>query len=253
MNLQKLSKQTMNYVNKNGATILSFVAAVGVVTTTVSAIKATKKYEQLLHEKQADTCGELDPMDKARIAIPVYAPTVLLGVTTIGCIFGSNYINKQKQAALTSAYVALDATFKQYKEAAKRVYGEDADDKIMEEYVRGEECMDKISLYGEDRLFYEPMSRTYFESTLAEVKQAEYLLNRELALTDYVRINDFLRYLGQDETDMGDVLGWSTFGTHELYGHAWIDFKHELVVLEDGLECYIIRYPQEPRLDFMDY
>ena len=253
MNLKKLSKQTTNYVNKNGATILSFVAVAGVVATTVSAIKATKKYEQLLHEKRADTCGELDPMDKVRIAIPTYAPTVLLGVTTIGCIFGSNHMNKQKQAALTSAYVALDASFKQYKEAAKKVYGEDADEKIMEEYIRGDECMEKISLYGEDRLFYEPISRTYFESTLAEVKQAEYLLNRELALTDYVRINDFLRYLGQDETDMGDVLGWSTFGTHELYGHAWIDFKHELVEMEDGLECYIIRYPQEPRLDFMDY
>ena len=253
MNLQKISKQTAIYMDKNGATILSFVAAVGVVGTTVSAIKATKKYEKLLHEKQADVCGELDPMDKVRIAIPTYAPTVLLGVTTVGCIFGSNYMNKQKQAALTSAYMALDATFKRYKEVAKRVYGEDADEKIMEEYVRGDECMEKICLYGEDRLFYEPISRTYFESTLAEVKQAEYLLNRELALTDYVRINDFLRYLGQDETDMGDVMGWSTFGTHELYGHAWIDFKHELVELEDGLECYIIRYPQEPRLDFMDY
>lgn len=253
MNLQKISKQTARCMDKNGATILSFVAAVGVVATTVSAIKATKKYEKLLHEKRADVCGELDPMDKVRIAIPTYAPTVLLGVTTIGCIFGSNYMNKQKQAALTSAYMALDTTFKQYKEAAKRVYGEDADEKIMKEYVRGDECMEKISLYGEDRLFYEPISRTYFESTLAEVKQAEYLLNRELALTDYVRINDFLRYLGQDETDMGDVMGWSTFGTHEFYGHAWIDFKHELVELEDGLECYIIRYPQEPRLDFMDF
>lgn len=253
MNLQKLSKQVTKCMDRNGTTVLSFVAAIGVVGTTVSAIHATKKYEQILHEKQADTCDELDTADKVKIAIPTYAPTVLLGVTTIGCIFGANYLNKQKQAALTSAYMALDSSFKQYKEAAKRVYGEDADDKIMEEYIRGDESLEKISLYGEDRLFFEPISRTYFESTLAEVEQAEYLLNRELALTDYVRINDFLRYLGQDETDIGDVMGWSTFNTHEKYGYAWVDFKHELVEMEDGLECYCIRYPQEPSLEFMDY
>lgn len=253
MNLQKLSKQVTKCMDQNGATILSFVAAAGVVGTTISAIYATKKYEQLLCEKQADSCEELDAVDKVKLAIPTYAPTVMLGVTTIGCIFGANHMNKQKQAALTSAYMALDSSFKQYKEATKRVYGEDADEKIMGEYIRGDESLEKISLYGEDRLFYEPISRTYFESTLAEVEQAEYLLNRELALTDYVRINDFLRYLGQDETDMGDVMGWSSFTTHENYGYAWIDFKHELVELEDGLECYYIRYPQEPSMEFMDY
>lgn len=252
--LHKMLKHSEIYVKENAPTILTCLGAVGVVATSVSAAKSYKKYEQLLAEIQEDREDNISITDKIKVAIPTYAPTVFLGLTTMGCIFGSNILNKKKQAAITSAYMLLDTSYKEYKNKVKELYGDDADDRVMKEIARDKYEVDEETLkYGEKRLFFEPISRTYFEATMGEVEQAEYLLNRELALTDFVRINDFLRYLGVDKTDIGDVMGWSTFGVHTIYGYCWIDFKHELVELEDGLECYIIKYPQEPRLDFMDY
>lgn len=250
----KLVKHSKIYLEENSSTILTCMGVIGVIATSVSAVKSYKKYEQLKVEECCNREGELEIIDKIRIATPVYTPTIILGLGTISCIIGSNVLNKRKQATLTSAYMLLDGTFKDYRNKTKELYGEDADDRVMKELIKDEyEESEHMFTYGEKRLFFEPMSRTYFEASLAEVQQAEYLLNRELVLSDYVRVNDFLRYLGIDESDVGQVMGWSTFEMHESYGRSWIDFKHELTELEDGLECYIIKYPEEPKMDFMDY
>ena len=62
--------------------------------------------------------------------------SVLLGVSTIACIFGANALNQKKQASLMSAYAMLNESYKQYRKAAKTVYGEDADDKIHAEMAK---------------------------------------------------------------------------------------------------------------------
>lgn len=250
--LTKAMKHSKVFFSQHGSTILTAIGAVGVVATSVSAVKSYKKYEQLVDEANYLSDEGIELIDKIKIAIPTYAPTVFLGFTTIGCIVGSNIINKRKQATIMSAYMALDGTYREYKNKVKELFGDDADDRVISAMIR-DKYEESETEYGEKILYFEPISRTYFEASPAEVQQAQYLLNRELALTDYVKINDFLRYLGVDETDIGDVMGWSTFGTHELYGSCWIDFKHERVELEDGLECLVIKYPQEPRLDFMDF
>lgn len=251
--LLNLTNQTRNYVKKNAPTILTFLGIVGVVATSVSTVKSYKKYEELSQEVENDKGEKLNTVEKIKIAIPSYAPTIFIGATTISCIIGSNALNKKKQAALSSAYMILDTTYKEYRSKIRDIYGVDVDEKIEHEIVKDKCEVTSEHRESDKRLFFEPVSQKYFESTIADIQKAEYLLNRKLVSTDYARINDFLKYLGLEQTDIGDVIGWSTFATHDLYGCGWIDFKHEKVELEDGLECYIIRYPQEPRLDYMDY
>ena len=38
----------------------------------------------------------------------------------------------------------------------------------------------------------------------------------------------------------------------EMYWSSWINFHHEKVEMDDGLECYIISVT-EPLVDFEDY
>lgn len=242
----RITKQLTTYAKENAPTILAVVGSMGVVATSVSSINAYKRYT-----KKIDTFDEPTTSDKIKTAIPAYAPTVLIGASSIMCIVGSNILNKKKQAAMTSAYLLLDSSFKEYREKVKQIYGDDADNKIESEIMK--DNIDTNEFNDDDvRLFFEPITRTYFEASISDVQRAEYLLNREMALTDYVRVNDFLKFLGQDKTDIGDVLGWSTFQAHQSYGYAWIDFKHERVEMEDGLECYVIKYPQEPSMDYLD-
>lgn len=243
-----------HFITDNSASILTGLGVVGVVATSVSAVKSYKRYEELMIEESCDRESELDTREKIRIMIPTYAPTIFIGFATISCIIGSNVINQKKQASLASAYMFLDGTFKNYRSKVNELYGEDADDRIMSELMK-DEYNDESGVVpiGEKRLFFEPISRTYFEASMEEVNQAEYLLNRELALSDYVKVNDFLRYLGADWSDVGEIMGWSSYEMHESNGCCCIDFKHEIVELEDGLECCIIKYPSEPKMDFMDY
>lgn len=91
----------------------------------------------------------------------------------------------------------------------------------------------------EKKLFYEPMSRRYFESTMNNVIQAESNMNKKLVNTGEVRLNDFYSYIGIDETDMGDVFGWSLHNGECFCNYLWIDFENKLTILEDGLECYV--------------
>ena len=52
MNLTQMASKTQHYVKKNASTILTCMGALGVVGTTLSAIKATPKAIELLDNEE---------------------------------------------------------------------------------------------------------------------------------------------------------------------------------------------------------
>lgn len=102
---------------------------------------------------------------------------------------------------------------------------------------------------GSEKLFYDEFSNRYFEVTIEQVISAEYHLNRNYTLRGYSVLNELYEFLGLETTDNGSVLGWMP--TDE--GEYWIDFNHRKVVMDDGLECYIIEMPFEPKPDFNEW
>lgn len=251
--LDNICYKTKLYLKNNSATILSGIGAIGVVATAVMAVKATPKALILLDEAKEKKNDELTKFEAIRVAGPVYIPSVLMGVSTIVCIFGANVLNKQKQAALTSAYMLLENSYKDYRTKVKELYGVEADKKIREEIAKDDYEIEYSEPDEEKMLFYEPLSQRYFESTVEEVQCAEYHLNRNFILQDYVNLNLFYKFLGLKETTEGEILGWSTYAGYEKYGYSWVDFTHERIELEDGMECIVIEYPYEPSLDFIEY
>lgn len=251
--LDSICYKSRMYLKENSTTILSGIGAVGVVGTSVIAVKATPKALKLLEEAKKEKGEELTKLEKIRVAGPAYIPSILVGAGTIACILSANVLNKQKQATLTSAYMMLENSYKEYRNKVNELYGSDTDDKVRGEIAKDKHNKDMSEPNGEKILFYEPISERYFESTIENIQYAEYHFNRNFALRDYASLNEFYRFLGIEETTEGEVLGWSSYAGYEKYGYSWIDFKHTKVELEDGLECYIIDYPFEPTLDFMDF
>lgn len=251
--LDNICYKTKLYLKNNSATILSGIGAIGVVVTAVMAVKATPKALILLDEAKEKKNDELTKFEAIRIAGPVYIPSVLMCASTIACIFGANVLNKQKQAALTSAYMLLENSYKDYRNKVKELYGPEADKKIRKEIAKDDYEIEYSEPDEEKMLFYEPLSQRYFESTVEEVQCAEYHLNRNFILQDCVSLNLFYKFLGLKETTEGEILGWSTYAGYEKYGYSWVDFTHERIELEDGMECIVIDYPYEPSLDFMEY
>ncbi|MGN1370920.1 MAG: DUF6353 family protein [Candidatus Coprovivens sp.] len=242
------------YLKNHSTTILSGIGAFGVVGTSVMAVKATPKALRLLDEAKDEKGEDLTKFEIICVAGPAYIPSIVIGMSTIACILSANVLNKQKQATLTSAYMLLDESYKQYRNKVKELYGDDADEKIKKEIAKDNYYEKGYSNQPrEKKLFYEPISERYFEATIEDVQYAEYHFNRNFALRDFAKLNEFYQFLGLETTDLGEVLGWSSYAGYTIYGYQWIDFKHEKVILEDGLECYIINYPFEPTMDFMEY
>lgn len=127
------------FFKKNGGTILTCLGAAGVIGTAVTAVKATPKAMLLLNEAKKEKGESLTKLEMIKVAGPLYIPSVLIGVSSIACILGSNVLNKQKQAALVSAYTMLDQSYKEYKNKVVEMYGKEVD-KAVEEELSKDNC-----------------------------------------------------------------------------------------------------------------
>lgn len=240
------------FFKRNASTILTCVGGIGVVATAVVAVKDTPKAMQIIEKKTEEKGEDLTTIEKIKVAGPVYIPAVTIGVSTLACIFGANTLNKRTQASLMSAYALLDSSYKEYKNKVEEMYGEGASARVQGEVARDKYNSDDISIDDEKLLFYDYFSERYFHSTMEEVMQAEYDINRELHTKDYAYLNEFYDLLGLDHIQSGWDLGWSMGASLSHYWKTWIDFRHEKVEMEDGMECYIITMT-EPIVDFEEY
>lgn len=245
--------KTKLYLKRSSPMILTVVAAAGVIGTSIMSVKATLKAIPILDKEKEDKEGELTRVEIVRLAGPSYIPAAMLGVSTVICIFGANALNKKQQAALTSAYALLDNTYKDYKKKVRELYGDDADTKVREGLCKEKYEKTDTNIFGEKQLFYDDFSGRYFESTIEEVKDAEYHFNRNFILRGYATLNEFYDFLSIPKVKNGEVLGWSFGAGGAFYGYEWIDFEHTKTEMPDGLECLIISMPFPPTADYMDY
>lgn len=264
-NLQRLAQRSKIYLRKASPTILSGLGAAGVIVTSVLAVRATPKaLRKIRADSKVNHDGDPEAYSKleaVRSAWVCYIPAAISGTATILCIFGANVLNKRQQASISSAYALLNSSYQDYKDKLKELYEEEAHQKIIDSimvekaentYVSACGLCDNTSLAFDERnpedvrLFYDSFSKRYFESTVAQVLEAEYHLNRNWCLGASVYVNDFYNFLGMPTIPGGDELGW-----HWIYsdGLAWIDFNHHKTILEDGLEVYVIDFVYSPQLE----
>ena len=83
--------------------------------------------------------------------------------------------------------------------------------------------------------------------------RAEYAINRKISLWGGAALNEFYELLDIPQVDYGKFLGWSSGALMEMAWSDWLDFDHEKVVMDDGLECYIIRMSAEPLFEYEYY
>ena len=255
--------------------ILTGLGVIGVIGTGVSAALATpkalshlNKFEDEEYERQMDEHEEnggefeeggcaFEPVNfefklpiwqKALVIAPYYIPTALIVGATCTCII-SSYVNSVKtQKSLIAAYTLVDGAYKAYRDKNVELYGEENDRQIRKSLAYGQ--FEDILVFDGEALFYDEYSGRYFKSTIEDVKDAEYKLNRNFTLRGYCELNELYEMLGIEPTDYGHTIGWSASSGFD-YGYAWIDFNHQLEETEDGLEYYVISYPFMPTSDFL--
>lgn len=251
--MNKLVHRTKLFCNRNASTILTCIGGAGVVVTSVMAVQATPKALRLLEEAKKEKGEELTTIETVKVAWKPYIPPVLVGASTIACIFGANMLNKRKQAALMSAYALLDNSYKEYKNKVQELYGEEASNHIQEELAKDKYEDADIELSEDKQLFFDEFSGRYFESTTVDVLKAEYEFNKQLSDRGAAYLNELYVLLDIPTTDYGDKLGWDAYRLFEMTWSKWVDFRHSKCTMDDGLECTIISFSHDPTPGFEDY
>ena len=158
----------------------------------------------------------------------LYLPVVLLEAVGIGMICKSHAIMNKRNAALASAYAALQKSYDEYRKRVREKYGEEAENDIFygvktEKYIEKttsengvttEEEKEKVTI---DTLapwsFFvdETCERVWNKDpniTLCNLKIALNTLNAKAYHAPFITLNDLYWLVGHELTDEGMLLGW---------------------------------------------
>ena len=256
-------------IKKHSPEILLITGITGVVTSAVMACKATTKVDAIIEEskKSIDTIHEgmnagnicdveyTEEDGKKDLAIvyiqtgvkfaKLYGPSVLLGLTSIGCILASNNIIHKRNVALSAAYTAIDRSFKGYRSRVIERFGENMDRELryniktqeVKETVVDEETGKKKTVKSTvsvvDPNTYSDYARFFDEYCAGWTKDAEYNLmflrqqqnyaNELLKSRGHLFLNEVYDMLGIDRTKAGNIVGWIYDEKHPI-GDNFVDF-----------------------------
>lgn len=240
------------FLKRNSSTILTCVGALGVVATSVMAVKATPKAMALMEEAETVKGEELTVTEKVLVAGPAYIPSVLVGASTIACIFGANALNKRQQASLMSAYALVNNSYKEYKAKVEEICDETTVHHIQEELVNDKfDDIEIEPMHEEEKLFFDDFSMRFFYSTIEEVLEAERRFNQNFMMSGSACLNEFYDILGIGRIDAGYQLGWAARSGNYDLGISEIEFQHQKMIVGDNVECYVISMIELPCEDYM--
>ena len=241
-------------IKKHSPEILTGVGIAGLVGTAVLASKATLKLETVVDDVNAglemiqrtlndkpEQYSEKDALHdktvvytKGAVAVgKLYAPTVSMGMASIGCILAAHGIMKKRNAALAAAYKATEEAFTRYKNRVLEELGEDQEREIRlgirEEEVVGEDGKKTVtktinpndgSIYA--RFFDETCEpwRKDAEYNLMFLKCQQNMANDLLHTRGHLFLNEVYDMLGIPRSKAGQVVGWVVDN-----GDSYVDFN----------------------------
>ena len=263
--LRKSFKKAQLTVRKHSPEILMVAGVIGTVAGAVMACKETLELEDVLdeckHEKmeleeQYAMCEEYseDALKKDQVKLTIkqaakivklYAPSVIMEVTSIGVIFASNDIMRKRNASMAAAYATLNSMYKRYRQNVIESYGEEVDkdmrfgvkhEKVTEIDEDGNKVkidarivdLDNTALAISDYSRFFQMGCKGFDASsgrynLLYLKGIQAMFNNKLIADGYVMLNDVYRELGFDTIPEGWSIGWVYDETNPI-GDNYIDF-----------------------------
>jgi len=226
----------------------SMYAAIGVLVTTGFAIACTRKQVEYESEKIPEDANLENKMTRKEIVkntIRNYAPVIASAATTIYCIHKSNQKWIAYNSMINSAFISARDKMARYRAlAAPAVAAEVVQGLDHKKSEPGVEwfCIKDIPDHGD----------IYFQSTAADVIEAEYHLNRNFALRGSASVREFFAFLGIIDMfpeEFGDAYGYDVGIMMEDWGiEPWIDFEHWNITDEStGEKINVVQFTWEPQ------
>ena len=268
--LVTMVKHNLNRVgfvlSKKSPEILIVAGAIGTITAAVMACKASIKLPEVLEDSQIKlsdlhmaiedgeemTEKEMNHeltkiyVETAVDVAKLYAPSVVLGILSMGTVFASNNILRQRNASIAAAYATVDSAFRRYRHNVVDQYGGDID-KAMRYGIKKQEIEEVvIDAKGKEKIVkktvdvsefdpsqYSDFARFFDESCYEWDKDPEYNLtylrcmqqsaNNLLQSKGHLFLNEVYDMLGIQRTKAGQVVGW-IFDDKNPVGDNYVDF-----------------------------
>lgn len=245
---------------KNSPKLLAVGGTIGITVSFVLACRASTKVGAILDEakssvndirevskKMPEKYTEEDAQKDLVITyskmaanlIKLYAPAVILGGLSIGCMLSSNHILQKRNGALAAAYATIDKSYREYRERVKERYGEETEKEIHYN-VRAQEIKKKVvdPKTGKEKevkekvKVAEPSEYARFfdeacpswsknpELNMVFVRNQQRFANDLLRSRGHVFLNEVYDLFEIPRTQAGQVVGW-VFGEA---GDGYVDF-----------------------------
>ena len=269
-------------LKKHSPEILITVGVVGTVTSTVMTCKATTKLNDILEESKKDVERIREAKENGYVQVEVpsengkvteikqveyseedgnkdltityvqtgvkvaklYAPAVIVGALSLTCIISSNNILRKRNAALVTAYAALDKAYKGYRKRVADRFGEEVEYEILHDIKAREVTVKEVDEKGEEQEITKIVNAmnpelndeyTKFfdcgqagwdkdpEVTLCFLRKQQAYANDILRTRGHITLNDVYDMLDIPRTKTGYVVGW-VYDEKNPVGDNYVDF-----------------------------
>ena len=288
----RMYNNSKNVVQKHSPEILAGVGVVGVVASTVMACKATMKLNDILEESKEtrDKIREVESNPRyeeqyshedakkdlvinytqtAMKVAKLYAPAVILGSASLGCLLASNDILRKRNAALSAAYMTVDKSFKEYRQRVVDRFGEEVEKEIRYN-IKAEEVTSTVvaedgsettitetvkvmdpNLYSDYAKFFDEASPYWQkdpEYNFMFLKSQQQYANDLLKARGRLFLNEVYDMLGIEKTKAGQIVGW-VYNPENPIGDNFVDFGI-FDMSKERVRAFVNGYEPNILLDF---
>ena len=267
MKLRNMMNNCKLQISKKSPEILVGVGVVGVVSSCVLACRATLKVDSVMDEYRtveeniekvlsgeipSDDYTQEDAENDLRImriktavnVAKLYAPSIILGGVSLGCIIKSHGILKSRYNAISAAYMTIDGSYKAYRNRVAERFGSDVEKELRYDIKVQEltnttvdENGNEVTSTEETRVMnnfgYSEYARFFDESCIAWQKDPSYNLTFLRAQQSYANdmlkargvlfLNEVYDMLDIPRTKAGQVVGWK-YDPVNGKGDNYVDF-----------------------------
>lgn len=245
IDVSNLLRNAGRFISNNSPAILTTLAVVGSVGTTVLAVQATRDAVRILDqigEEPADRYKRVE--ERVKLVWKFYIPVVLSAAGTVACIVGANSISNKRTTAMITAYSISETALREYQGKVRETIGAAKDQKIIDELAQEEvtknppQKQEVLITSGGEVLCKDRLSGRYFESSIEVIRKAQNDINAEIINNMYASQNEFYNKIGLPPIDLGDELGWRT-------DHL-MDISFSTTMSEDNRPCMVLDYASFP-------
>lgn len=219
--IKSFVNKTLSGVKTHSPELLIGVGVVGMISSSVLAVKATPKALDIIEDRKMELdVNVLTRREIVQATWKQYIPAIGVGVVSAACIVAGTTQNIKRNTALATVYAISEGTLKEYQKRTREVVGEEKAREIEKRVVRKQAASKQATIVESndseyihqtgmgDTLFYDTLCGGFFRSSTNAVEAAVNCVNKTILDEGVATANDFYSEMNVPCNGAGNLIGW---------------------------------------------